>query len=121
MKIRTMLAAVALCAAPLGAQSVFTGFTQNPGCVIGGPNGCAQKLAPSGAALTARNSFFSNLTASASTQNFEAQAAGTPAPLVLNFGFAGNATLTGAGNVEAEDATNIIPFGRYATSGTKYY
>lgn len=121
MAFRHVLPLLFLAAAPLGAQSVFTGFTQNPGCVAGGPNGCAQKIAPTGAALTARNSFFSSLSSSVSSQNFEGIAAGTSAPLTLGFGFAGNATLTGAGNVEQENLVNIVPFGRFATSGSRYF
>jgi hypothetical protein len=110
-----------LAAAPLGAQTVFTGFTQNPGCVAGGPNGCAQKIAPSGAALTARNAFFSSLSNSVATQNFENIGVGTSAPITLGFGFAGSATLSGSGNIEEEDLVNRVPFGRYATSGSRYF
>lgn len=121
MKLNHVVSALMLAAAPLGAQTVFTGFTQNPGCVAGGPNGCAQKIAPSGDALTARNAFFSSLSSSVSTQNFESIADGTTAPITLGFGFAGNATLTGAGNVEQEDLVNRVPFGRYATSGSRYF
>ena len=121
MRSRIALSALILIAAPLGAQTVYTGFTQNPGCVVNGPNACAQKIAPSGAALTARTSFFGNLTNNVGTQDFESYASGTGAPLALNFGFAGIATLTGAGNVESEDPTYIIPYGRYAISGNRYY
>ncbi len=120
MRLIRVLPALMLAAAPLGAQSVFTGFTQNPGCVALGPNGCAQKVPPAGAALAARNSFFASLSNSVSTQNFEHIAAGTTAPLTLGFGFAGNATLTGAGNVEQE-SSSIIPFGRMAISGSRYF
>lgn len=120
MALRHVLPALILAAVPLGAQTVYTGFTQNPTCAVGGTNVCATAFAPSGAALAARNTFFSNLSSGVATQNFESLAPGTSAPLVLNFGFAGNATLTGAGNVEAQSA-GIVPFGRFATSGSRYY
>ncbi len=120
MSIRRIVSLLALVSAPLGAQTVFTGFTQNTGCVVGGPNGCAVKMAPSGAALTARNQFFANLNNSVATQNFDNITGGTSAPLTLGFGFAGNATLSGSGNVEIE-SSSIIPFGRYAISGDRYF
>ena len=121
MHARLALSGLLLLAAPLGAQTVYTGFTQNPGCVVNGPNMCAQKIAPQGAALTARNAFFGQLANNVATQNFESFAPGLGAPLALDFGFAGIATLTGAGNVEAEDPVDIIPFGRMAISGSQYY
>jgi hypothetical protein len=121
MRSRLALSTLLFLAAPLGAQTVYTGFTQNPGCVVNGPNMCAQKIAPQGAALTARNAFSSNLTNNVGTQNFESFAPGLGAPLALDFGFAGVATLSGAGNTEAEDPVDIIPFGRYAISGNQYY
>jgi hypothetical protein len=115
------LSTLLLVAAPLGAQTIYTGFTQNPGCVVNGPNMCAQKIAAQGAALTARNAFFSNLTNNVGTQNLESFAPGLVAPLALDFGFAGIATLTGSGNIETEDPLDIIPFGRFAISGSQYY
>ena len=120
MHARLALSGLLLVAAPLGAQTVYTGFTQNPGCVVDGPNFCAQKIAPQGAALTARNAFFGQLTNNVGTQNFESFAPGLGAPLALDFGFAGIATLSGAGNIEAEDP-EIITVGRYAISGSQYY
>ncbi len=120
MKLHRVLPTLLLAAAPLSAQTIFTGLTQNPTCAVGGTNVCATKFAPSGDALTARNLFFSNLSSSVATQNFEGIAPGTSAPLTLNFGFAGNATLTGAGNVEQETA-GVTTVGRFATSGSRYY
>lgn len=107
-------------AGPLGAQTVITGFTQNPSCTTGSPTNCATRFAPSGNALAARNSFFGSLNNSVATNSFETVAPGTSAPLTLNFGFAGNATLTGTGAVEAESPT-VIPFGRFASSGSRYW
>ena len=55
------------------------------------------------------------------TENFEGFAAGTGAPLNLNFPGAGMATLTGSGSVAnvAPNTTNGV--GRYATSGSQYW
>jgi hypothetical protein len=111
--------AVAL-AATAGAQTVVNGVTQNPGCVpAGSVNGCATPFAPAGAALTARNSFLAGLSSSVATQNFEGIAAGTGTPLALNFGFAGTATLSGPGTVR--EVLTGAPFGRFATSGNRFF
>jgi hypothetical protein len=63
----------------------------------------------------ARNSFFSNLVG-VGTETFESYATGTGAPLAVNFGAAGTATLTGLGAIQSGDST-----GRWAISGTKYW
>lgn len=116
---RRLLAALALLAAPsLQAQTVYNGFTQNPTCGPASSNTCATVFAPSGAALTARNQFFSNLSASVATESFESFAPGTTNPN-LNFGFAGNAQLTGTGFVEATGAA--VGVGRFATQGSRYF
>ena len=99
---------------------VYNGFTQNPTCSSGADNDCATKFAPSGAALAARNAFYSSLPLGVATQDFESIAVGTAPPVTLNFGFAGTATVTGIGAVQAEDS-NATAFGRFATSGTRFY
>jgi len=63
----------------------------------------------------ARNAFFANLTG-VGTEDFESFADGTSAPLVVDFGAAGTATLTGMGSIEEGDSV-----GRWAISGTKYW
>jgi hypothetical protein len=118
-KMLLALCATAAFGTAASAQTIFNGVTSNPACVPSGSNGCATAFAPSGAALTARNSFFSNLTASAATQNFESQTVGTGAPLNLNFGFAGTATLTGNGSIS--NTATSIGVGRFATSGTNFW
>lgn len=99
------LAAASLFAAStLSAQTVYTGQTLNPGGV------------ESGAASAARISFSQSLTNDVAVNGFDAFSRGTTAPLSLNFGFAGTATLTGTGFVaDAPDG------GRFATSGTRYW
>ena len=115
--------ATAFAAAAHAAPVVYNGFTQNPTCSAGGglgSNSCATLFAPSGAALAERNAFFSSLTAGVATQDFESIAVSTVPPLVLNFGFAGTATVNGVGAVLDNDV-DVIPFGRFATSGTQYF
>lgn len=72
-------------------------------------------------ALAARNSFLSALTASVGTEDFEAKTTGALAPLVLTFAGAGTATLTGNGSISAVTAGSTNGFGRYGTSGVKYW
>jgi hypothetical protein len=118
------LAVATAFAAAHAAPVVYNGFTQNPTCSSGGglgSNACSTLFAPSGAALAERNAFYSSLTAGVSTQDFESTPASTVPPLVLNFGFAGTATVTGLGSVLANDPVDVIPFGRFATSGTQYF
>jgi hypothetical protein len=72
-------------------------------------------------ASAARASFLASLIG-VGTENFEGFADGTAAPLPLNFGAAGNATLSGGGgviNVVAPGSTDGN--GRYATSGSHYW
>src|SRR5262249_28888414 len=103
--------ATGLAASASAAPVVYNGFTQNPTCPDNDPtaNMCATKFAPTGAALTAHDNFFGSLTSSVATNDFESIAANTLTPLALNFGFAGTATLTGEGHVEAEDAVAFTP------------
>lgn len=120
-------AALGLVTSVAAAPVVFNGFTQNPTCPTGNATAfdCATKFSPSGSAWTARNAFLASLTSSVATNDFESFANNAPPPLVLNFGFAGNATLTGpalTSSVATESANaGIIPFGRFATSGGTYF
>lgn len=97
------LVAAAMAASPLTAQTTFRGQTLNPAETV------------SGAALTARNSFLGALSASVATNDFESLTLGATAPQILNFGFAGNATLNGSG--EVVDFTG----NRFPTSGRQYW
>lgn len=63
----------------------------------------------------ARDAFFSNLIG-VGTEDFESFTDGEGAPLVVGFGSAGTATLTGMGAIQSGDST-----GRWAISGTKYW
>lgn len=64
----------------------------------------------------AQASFLSNL-GSIGTETFESFTVGAGAPLPLNFGTAGTATLNNNGGV----SNNAGSFGRRATSGSKYW
>jgi hypothetical protein len=70
----------------------------------------------------ARNSFFSNLVG-VGTQNFEGFAVGSNAAAIspINFGVAGNATINGAGSVQANPAGSTNGFGRYSVPGGVRY
>jgi hypothetical protein len=82
-------------------------------------NGSETTRATNVNSLAARNTFFSNLVG-VGTETFEGFSDGAGAPLGLNFGVAGNATLVGTGNIVAQGAgTN--GYGRYPISGTKYW
>ena len=121
--VKTLLAlavAAGFATAAQAAPVVYNGFTQNRTCSSGAGDDCATKFAPSGAALAARNAFYSSLALGVATQDFESIAVGTTPPVTLNFGFAGTATVTGIGAVQAEDS-NATAFGRFATSGTRFY
>ena len=114
-----LVAAGLVCAAPLSAQSVFNGYTQNPTCNAGSPNFCGTAFAPTGAALAARTSFLGALSSSVATQDFEAIATGTIAPLSVGFGFAGTATLNGTGLIS--NTATAVSAGRFGTSGTNFW
>lgn len=66
---------------------------------------------------TARNSFFSNLTG-VGTETFESIGLGNTAPLTLNFGSAGTATLTGAGRLAGPPPTGS---NQYGIGNSKYW
>jgi len=71
-------------------------------------------------ASAAGASFLAALTG-VGTENFESYSAGTAAPLVLNFAGAGTATLTGDGAISSVTPGSTNGFGRYGTSGSKYW
>lgn len=115
--MRKILSTVAIAAGLMAAGSanaylVFTG-TDNNG------NGGAQVAATnSGAAETS----FKNNLIGVGTENFESLDAGTSAPLPLNFGAAGTATLNGAGVVADNPAGGTNGVGRYSVpGGTKFW
>jgi hypothetical protein len=69
-------------------------------------------------ATAAQSDFLSNLI-DVQVEDFESYSAGTTAPLILDFGVAGTATLAGTGVL-----TNLptgSESGRYPTSGSKYW
>jgi len=103
-KFSLLVAGSLLVGANLSAQTVYTGQTLNPGNAVGG------------AALVARNNFLGALSSNVATNGFDAIAVGTPAPLALNFGFAGIATLNGSGQVQTGTG-----FGRFATSPSNFW
>lgn len=71
-----------------------------------------------GAPVTARNSFLSQLTG-VGNETFESFANNTSAPLALSFpGSSGNITATLSGNGTVFDSAAL---GRFATSGSKFY
>lgn len=103
-KLSLLLAGSLLTAATLSAQTVYTGQTLSPGETV------------SGNALTARNSFLSALSSGVATNGFDGVPVGSTAPLALNFGFAGTATLNGSGQVTTGSGA-----GRFATSPRNYW
>lgn len=79
-----ILAALLICASSSQATlTIFTGENQTPGEMV------------SGAPLTARNAFLSNLTG-VGTETFESQAVGAEGPLALTFPGSGSTTLGAA-------------------------
>ena len=69
-------------------------------------------------ATGARTGFLSNLIG-VGTENFESQSGS--APLLLTFPGAGTANLTGGGNVASVAPGGTNGFGRYGTSGVRYW
>jgi len=63
----------------------------------------------------AHDEFMANLSG-VGTEDFEGFADGTPAPIALDFGLAGTATLSGPGAIQ--EGPNV---GRWATSGSRYW
>ncbi len=104
---------VSAAAAPANAYQVFFGEDLN-----------SSRSTPLGTfnnAKAAETEFLANLTG-VGTETFESFADNTNGPLALNFPGAGTATLSGgngATNHVSQGSTN--GFGRYGTSGTKYW
>jgi len=70
--------------------------------------------------INACNQFFSHLVG-VGTHEFESNAHGAIAPLAVNFGAAGTATLHGNGYVEQGTPGQTNGFGRYPVSGSKFW
>ncbi len=115
--MRKILSSVAIAAGLLAAGSanaylVFTGVDNN---------GSASSQVAATNSTIAENAFKSNLVG-VGTENFESQAGGTPAPLALNFGAAGTATLNGAGVINTNLPGQTQGNGRYSVpGGTKFW
>jgi hypothetical protein len=109
-----MLVALGLFVAATPAQAVvMTYFGEDLGL------GEGTRLATHPNADTARASFLSGLIG-VGTEDFESFADGTGAPLALNFGAAGTATLVGSGSIDTvPSGTNGV--GRYPISGDNYW
>lgn len=104
------LAAGLMAAGSANAYLVFTGVDNNG-------NQSAQVAATN--SMAAETSFKSNLVG-VGTEDFETRSGG--APLALNFGAAGTATLTGAGSVNTNLPGQTEGNGRYSVpGGTKFW
>ena len=88
-------------------------FGEDPGL------GEATRLPAHLLADAARTNFLSNLLG-VGTFNFESVANGAGAPLAVNFGAAGTATINGTGNVD-NVPTDSDTVGRYPISGNQYW
>jgi len=111
-KLLTSLACAAalMAAGSANAYLVFSGIDTNG-------NANAQVAATNSTA--AANSFMSNLVG-VGTENFETRSGN--APLSLNFGAAGIATLTGSGSVATNAVGATNGFGRYSVpGGTRFW
>ena len=101
-----------LAAGSAGAYTVLSGVDAN---------GNSTRLLTTPNSSAADNSFRALLTG-VGTETFETQTVGATAPLVLNFGAAGTATLTGGNGRVTATASNTINVGRYSVpGGTNYY
>lgn len=109
MKNHGITAAVLAATATFGVQSasaaptIFFGENLNPGETV------------SGDPVTARDDFLDNLSG-VGTENFEGFSSGATAPVNLTFPGAGDAQLTGDGEIESGPSV-----GRFATSGSQYW
>jgi len=97
-------------AAPAHAYLMFFGQDDNGSNTV--------PLAAHPLATGARTSFLSSLVG-VGTEDFEAHSGG--APLALTFPGAGSATLTGTGSIVSVPPGATNGFGRYATSGSKFW
>lgn len=100
---KARVAALALSCLTFGAHAApttFYGFDNSgSGNIFTQPNADA-----------ARTSFFTNLTG-VGTETFESYSLGTAAPLAINFGSAGTATLSGTGQIAGAPATGSNQYG----------
>jgi hypothetical protein len=103
------LAAGLMAAGSANAYLVFTGFDNN---------GNASVQVASTNSGAAETNFKNNLVG-VGTENFETRSGG--APLALDFGAAGTATLNGAGNVATHAAGGTNGNGRYSVPGGTHY
>ena len=102
----------ALAAGSANAYAIYSGVDVN---------GSSTRLmaTPNSAAA---DSSFRSLLSGVGTETFETQTVGSPAPLVLNFGAAGTATLTGGGGRVTATDSGTISRGRYSVpGGTNYW
>jgi hypothetical protein len=112
--LSSVMALVLVLGIPVAASAIpITFFGEDPGL------GEAMRLPAHPLADTARANFLSNLIG-VGTFNFESVANGAGAPLAVNFGAAGTATLNGTGNV-ANIPTGTNGVGRYPISGNQYW
>ena len=104
-------ALAAMAAGTANAYLTFSGLDENgfPVRLMSTPNSAA-----------ADSSFRARL-AGAGTETFETQTVGATAPLVLNFGAAGTATLTGGGGRVTATDSATIGVGRYSAPGGSNY
>lgn len=106
-----LAAVAALAAGQAHAYTIFSGVDNN---------GSASILPTTPNSASAETSFKAKLTG-VGTENFESKTVGSSAPLVLDFGVAGTATLaTGTGQVSSNALQSA--FGRYSVpGGTKFW
>ena len=71
-------------------------------------------------ATTAANNFLATIV-DAGVEDFESYAPGMVSPLAIDFGTAGTATLVGSGQIAEVAPGTTNGFGRYPTSGTKFW
>lgn len=93
-------------------QTIYSGYD------VGG--GESVRLSTFANATSARNSFLGGLVG-VGTESFESYPTFTGAPLAVNFGAAGVATLNGNGSVRRTSAGQTNGVGRYATDGDAYW
>ena len=112
--LSSVMALVLVLGIPVAASAIpITFFGEDPGL------GEGMRLPTHPLADAARANFFSNLIG-AVTYNFESVANGAVAPLAVNLGAAGTATINGTGNVaNIPTGTNLA--GRYPISGNQYW
>ncbi len=106
-----------------GISSLLIGPSAQAYTLFLGEDLNGSELTPLGStpnADAAQADFLSNLIGVGSA-NFEGFADGTAAPLLLSFPGTGTATLTGGGGIKQVPNGVTDGFGRYATSGTRFW